>query len=71
MALVGGRGSEDFLGCDFAGFKTFGLDGGLQERGVPGFNVGFVVWGMMTSGETGRQTLTLVSLTSYCQQTYE
>lgn len=30
MALVGGRGSVDFLGCDLAGFKTFGLDDVLQ-----------------------------------------
>lgn len=40
--MVGGGGSENFLGCDFAGLKRLGLDGVLQE-GVPRFIVGVVV----------------------------
>lgn len=69
--MVGGGGSENFLGCDFAGLKRLGLDGVLQEA-VPRFIVGVVVWGMMTSRDTGRQTLTLVSLTSASKhETYE
>lgn len=68
--MVGEGGSENFLGCDFAGLKRLGLDGVLQA--VPRFIVGVVVWGMMTSRDTGRQTLTLVSLTSTSKhETYE